>query len=127
MRKVKVKRDELLKTIRENREQHCQDYLEAMEGYREAFAEALREAASIIAVRQARLEEEGSVNPKAIAFELTRPESHEKDYDQVICMLEMSVDDELEISSDEFACYVMDDWDWKVRFESVTSNYKMRK
>ena len=37
-------------------------------------------------------------------------EGHEKDYNQMINMLQMSVDEELELDSEDFAKFVMDDW-----------------
>lgn len=59
----------------------------------------------------------------AVMFDLQVPQNHAKDYDQVIAMLEMCVDDELSIRSDEFACYVMDDWDWKEDFLHTNKRY----
>ena len=37
-------------------------------------------------------------------------EDHEKDYNQMINMLQMSVDEELELDLEDFAKFVMDDW-----------------
>ena len=41
----------------------------------------------------------------------------------MILMLEMSVDEELTVRSDEFACYVMDDWLWKDDWQVSNAGY----
>ncbi len=38
-------------------------------------------------------------------------------------MLDMSVDDIIVISADDFAMYVMDDWRWKDAFTASNSRY----
>ena len=38
-------------------------------------------------------------------------------------MAEMSVDDTLELTEDEFAMYVMDQWRWKQSFTDTTDRY----
>lgn len=48
--------------------------------------------------------------------ELLVPEDHTDEYDQLLEMLAMSVDDEVELTAQEFAQYVRDDWSWKHQF-----------
>jgi len=38
-------------------------------------------------------------------------------------MLEMCVDEQLEISFEDFQRYVMDNWGWKANWTATTSNY----
>ena len=40
-------------------------------------------------------------------------------------MLEMSVDDEIELTEEEFSNIILDDWNWKRNFARLNSNYKM--
>ena len=51
---------------------------------------------------------------------LTEPSNHAKDYDRVITMLEMSVDDTITLDAQAFDRYVMDNWDWS-RFALATN------
>jgi hypothetical protein len=54
---------------------------------------------------------------------LPEPEDHTDDYDRVLAMAEMSVDEEIELNADDFAMYVMDQWHWKQSFTETTSYY----
>jgi hypothetical protein len=123
MKDVKVKKLELLATVRANRKTHIADFEEAVLGYKEQ-AKAEIEKAMERMKRQIDELEAGEVLAVArFHCTLAVPQNHEKDYDQVIKMLEMSVDDELTIRADEFAMYVMDDWSWKEDFKNVTATY----
>jgi hypothetical protein len=42
---------------------------------------------------------------------LTEPSDHTKDYDRVVAMLEMSVDETIILDAHDFDQYVMDNWD----------------
>lgn len=50
-------------------------------------------------------------------------EDHTGDYDRVIMMAHMSVEDTITLSEDEFAMYVMDQWRWKQDFADTTLCY----
>lgn len=123
MREVKVNRAELLETIRVNRKVHVREYLESVIGYKEAALSAIDRAMGRLKNQVEDLEAGEVLRLAAVTFNLKIPENHNKDYDQVIKMLEMCVDDQLTIKSDEFACYVMDDWDWKDEFNMTKSTY----
>lgn len=143
MREVKVNRLDLLEKIRTNREKHILEYKEAVANYKRlAINEIARrtksakmeitETAGLVIAKVERMTKDdiqqgpGDVITllKTIQFNLRVPISHEKDYNQVISMLEMSVDEQLSVRSDEFACYVMDDWEWKQDFMQMSSSYK---
>ena len=38
-------------------------------------------------------------------------------------MIEMSVDENIEISEHDFACYILDDWGWKQNFMQTNAFY----
>lgn len=124
MREIKVKRDELLETIRKNRTAHIIDYKEACDGYRGKALQRIDEIVGNLRGKINALKEGETIALMSVSFGLDVPVSHERDYDQVIKMLEMSVDDEISLKSDEFACYVMDDWDWKQVFLASNARYK---
>lgn len=129
MKKVKIRTLELLSVVRENRETHVADYEEAMTGWRSAIRDAVADARAELADLQAGIDDAPFTEvPEGITFfHITKPTSHEKDYDQVIRMLAMSADEYVELEHDEFARYVMDDWHWKHEFRSTTNEYKARK
>ncbi len=110
---VVVKKSELMASIKTNRENHRELFLEAQKIYREMVIveldKMLAEARSGKTIRK--------------QVQLIEPKDHTKDYDRVIKMLEMSVDDEIEITQSEFAQFVLDDWSWKEQFLSVSNSY----
>jgi hypothetical protein len=123
MREIKTERLKLLAKVRENREKHIAAYKEAMDGYKD---EALKAVDKGMATLRKQVEDLKSGECMALAhvyFHLPVPENHSKDYDQVIAMLDMSVDEHITVKSDEFAMYVMDDWSWKQAFETTAAGY----
>lgn len=124
-REVKVRRDELLSVLRQNRERHVRDYHAACVGYREValrrIEEGFQEARGVVN----RLKDGQTV---AVNFRigLSAPVSYEKAYDQIIRMMEMSVDAEIDLTAGQFACFVMDDWEWKEEWASSNALYTRR-
>lgn len=113
MRKVTVKQNELLVIIRENRDTHKADYEDAYAGYLETCKELLEEL----------LEDFNEGERDTVQWTEFPPQSQVKDYDRVIRMLELSVDSEIELSADEFANFVQDDWAWKDQWTLSNSAY----
>jgi hypothetical protein len=110
MNTVKVKREELLTKVRTNRDAHRALFLKAQEGYRKLVIEELDRM----------LADARDGRPIQRSVTLTEPSNHVKDYDRVIAMLEMSVDDTITLDSQDFDRYVMDNWDWS-RFALSTN------
>jgi hypothetical protein len=113
MKTVRVNKSELLEILRENRKKHTVEYKESIKAYRVKAADLLKK------------ELEKIVNGKKfeIRFDLTKPLSHEKDYDLIIKMVEMSVDTIIELEQNEFNQLVNDEWNWKSGFmSSIYSN-----
>lgn len=119
MREVKVKRTELLEKVSANKVNHIKEYDEARIDYCKASMQEHK-------IRMMELEKFiGNDSPiDQFCSQLQVPQNHAKDYDQVIQMLEMSIDDVITIRSDEFACYVMDDWDWRSEFAGAMLSNK---
>lgn len=110
---VTVKKQELLKTLTENRDGHKEIFDEAMEGYK---AKCLTELNRYLDQVQ-----KGQVLD--IYFHLPMPENHTKDYDRVIKMVEMNISEEFVLSETDFNSYVMDDWQWKRAFLTANASY----
>lgn len=113
MKTVRVNKSELIKILYENRKKHKREYKESIRAYRvkavDLFNQELQKAVSGKAFKT--------------VFDLSKPECHEKDYDLIIKMIEMSIDDILEMDQQEFSQLVNDEWTWKSSFRSsVYSN-----
>lgn len=112
---IKVNRDELVKRVQENRDNHRRIFEEALVGYKTAAIAALEQC-----IRQLQ-------NNKIHGFQsvttLPVPVDHTKDYDAVLDMLSMSEDENIEIGEDDFRSYVRDEWHWKGQFTATASNY----
>ena len=108
MEKIKVSKQELLTIVKENRTKHKQEYLESIKAYRVKAADLLAQEIQKIVGGES----------FEIRFNLVKPESHEKEYDLTIKMLEMSVEEVVSITLYEFNQMVNDEWDWKYGFRS---------
>ena len=114
MKTVRVNKTNLLEILSENRKKHKEQYKETIKAFRVKAADLLnKELQKIVAGKKFET-----------YFDLQKPVSHEKDYDLVIKMVEMSVDDILELEQTEVNQLVNDECTWKSSFKmSVTSNY----
>ena len=113
MKSVNVKKTDLLDKIKENRAKHRAIFEKAVKGYRKA----------VVAELEFMLDEARKGRRIKRQIELIEPMDQTREYDRVIRMLEMSTDDIIELSQQDFAQYVMDDWAWKQQFLSTTLPY----
>lgn len=123
MRQVKVKTDELLRQVRVNLVAHQSKYEEAVKGYKDQAIATINDCMKELRKRVEKLKGGEKVNLTMIHFDLQVPENHERDYNRVIRMLEMSVDEEVTLEAREFDQFVNDQWEWKREWENVTSSY----
>jgi TFIIF-interacting CTD phosphatase-like protein len=112
MSAVNVKKDELLTTLKKNREIHLREYKAAHEGYKKAF---VKELTSMLA----RAKKGKFIHHVA----LQEPANYTSSYDKVIKMLTMSVNDTILITDSEFSQYVLDEWNWKAHSTAVNMAY----
>lgn len=113
MQQVKVNKSELLEKVKANREKHITDHAQAVENYWITVKGKLEDALATV--------EKKSTN-KVFVLE-NKPESHVDDYDQVLSMLEMSVEDTITLENHEYSQYVMDKWNWKAGFATTNAVY----
>lgn len=113
MQKVMVKKPELVAAVEKNRAGHRKIFEEALDGYKAKQVELL----------EAQLKRLRAGKRLTMSYYLPVPEDHTKDYDRVLRMLEMSLLDVVEISQEDFAKYVMDDWEWRRQFLASNSAY----
>ena len=113
MRTVNVNKSDLASILAENRKKHKAEYEEAFEGYIKTAIEKLEENLAKF--------KEGEITK--LRWNEQPPTSNVKDYDRVIKMLEMSTDDKIELTSEEFENFVQDDWHWKETWRLSNSKY----
>ncbi len=111
--KVKVKKAELLNALKENREKHAADYEKAKIGFRKVLEKELEK----------KLQQCRDGKKVELLFKNQKPNSHLKDYDDVIGMLEFSTDDELTIDHQQYKQYVKNEWDWIKHWATSNSVY----
>lgn len=116
MKTVRVNKSELLEVLHENMKKHTIEYKESIKAYRVKAADLLNKELQKV------------INGKKFdtRFDLVKPMSHEKDYDLIIKMVEMSVETIIELDQNEFNQLANDEWVWKSSFTSSiysNSNY----
>ncbi len=113
MKSVKVNREKLLEKVVQNRTEHRQIFEKAMVGYRK---EAIKQLDEMLA---------DAVDGKKIQrfLSLVEPMDQTKEYDRAIAMLEMSVEEEMKITQQQFSELVLDNWAWKGQFTFSTTRY----
>jgi hypothetical protein len=109
---LKFKTSELLEILKKNRTAHEQTYKEAKKAY-----DRLRKVCDDFKKKVTR-------DYKAEAYvSLNEPKSYLKSYDQVIRMFELTVETEIELDSESFLHYVMDEWEWSSRCRGDPMTY----
>lgn len=99
-------RTELLEKLKANLETHKKIVEEARAGYIEKAKVAVA----------ARLEELNGGKVVALSFHLSPPQDYSEVYKTTIGMLEMSKDENITLTADEFRQLVQDEWDWTDNF-----------
>ncbi len=102
MNTVKVKKPELLEILRTNRAEHKKIFEEAVEGYRQ----------TLLSLLEARVSELKDGKQVRHYIDMDEPMCQIVEYDTAIKMVEMSVDEELELTEKQFRELVMDQWSW---------------
>ena len=113
MQSVTMKKSDLMNRVEKNRKEHRSLFLKAQDGYRQA----------VIGELNVMLAEAKERKPMRRMINLPEPEDHTADYDRVIDMIEMSIDDEVELSAQEFDWYVRDNWAWSALATMTNSSY----
>jgi len=111
-RTVHVKKADLIKTIKENKENHIKEYDKAVMAYKE---EALRQLADLT-----NKVEKGALD---IKLKLIKPIDNRDNYDKIVQMFEWEVNDIVELQQDEFKEYVQDETNESIEAKFSNSAY----
>lgn len=107
------KKNDLIKAITENRNNHRAAFEAALKAYRDEVIETLE--------NQLDQAKRGDRIPRGHG--LVCPMDMTKEYDQILDILDMTTDEEIELSQQEFGQYVLDQWNWKTQFANSTCAY----
>jgi hypothetical protein len=113
MRSTHMDRMRLIGILKENRGKHRDLFLKAQEGFR---ARAIEELDKMLECAR-------KGDKVRLHVGLDAPEDHTDDYDRVIGMLEMSVDDNVEVDANSYECFVRDKWAWSLSAMAKNSRY----
>jgi hypothetical protein len=110
---ITVDKTKLIEIMKENHGKHHDIVVEAQAGFRAKVIERLDEM-----LGQAR-----DGKRIDIAVGLVVPEDHTDDYDRVIGMLELDIEETVELEESEYRQYVEDKWQWQRSFNASNSYY----
>ena len=108
MKDVRINKKALKEIILKNRKEHRDIFLAAQEKYRE----------QAIKILDGQLQAAREKRPFALRqiIELVQPEDHTGEYDRVLQMLDLEVEDIVTLSAAEFSNLVQDQWEWSRRW-----------
>ncbi len=110
---VSCDKNDVLATLRKNREEHVELVEDSRKGYIEKAKKALAEKLDAVA--------QGKVT--ALRFGLHLPVDHTAEYDTAIRMLEMHTEKTIKLNADEVRCLIENKWDWMQDFISKNEVY----
>lgn len=102
MNEITVKKDKLIEIMKKNRAAHHDIVVEAQEGFRKRVIERLDEMLALAS----------SGKKIDLNVGLVMPVNMTHEYDKVIGMLELDINDEVELEAHEYSQWVLDDWTW---------------
>ena len=114
-RTVNVKRLELLEMLKKNKAIFISEYKQAMIDFKQKMIGELE--AALIKANAGELEK--------LYISVSPPTDHSDDYQEVIDMMEVSVDDVINLDSEAFKAYYKNEWSWTNQFKTLVGSYKV--
>jgi hypothetical protein len=106
-------KDIILERLKSNREEHLMIVREAQKGFREKLQ----------AILENKLEDLKAGHEVNLHIGLHIPSNHVDDFDRIIEMLEMCIDDDIKLNQDDFQCYIRNRWHWNTEFLASNRAY----
>jgi hypothetical protein len=110
--------------VQANRDQHEATYREALDNFKQelvAITVNLRAAAE--QYRDGDTDWASYEREAREALSLRRPRHFLDHYDAALSMLELTTAQNITLDTEDYARYILDDWEWKDTFVGTTSNY----
>lgn len=123
---VNVNRSQLLTTLESNLKTHKEVFREAMKGYQDA---KITKMIALHGAAEKAVNSNNEENRKAVheAYStyanLRRPQDHSESYELAIEIMKWETEDTIELSINDFQCYVRDKWNWKEQFRGSVTAY----
>ena len=114
---TEVEKAFLIAKIMGNFKKHEEDFSAARKGF---FMETQEQ---IEALQKDMEENPDSFKIPKSLIKLSRPKSHAKTYQRAIDMLTANVNDTIELTGDQYAAFVDDDWEWRKQWDVSNSDY----
>lgn len=112
---VNVSRLQLIASLKGNLEVHMAEFAEAKADYEKKVISTLENALELAKI--------GDFSKSVVRIE--EPASHEKDFLEVIEMMEMSVDETINLDREAFQAYFKNEWPWSKAFAAASMSYKL--
>jgi len=109
----KVRKADLIARIKENRDNHRQQFDTAQQVYRQRVIEEL----------DRRLDDAKNGRKIDLYFRMPEPQLFLSEYDAALEALEWEIDDEIVIDHDSFRQLVLNQWHWAQQFAASTGVY----
>lgn len=113
MEDIVVTKTKLIEIMKANREKHHDIVVEAQAGFRQKFIERLDEMLAL-AKDGKRID---------INVGLAMPQDHTDEYDTVIGMLELDINETVELDYQQYKQWVQDEWGWQRQFTTTNAFY----
>lgn len=110
---IRVDKKQLLEALEKNKAAHGAAYEKAKAGYLKVTRQSLEDMLQRIVG--------GELLPRLWLD--TPPDDHTGDYDDVIAMMQWSLDNTIELTQAQFKQYIQDDWGWKDAWTTSNATY----
>jgi len=117
MDRIIVRKESLLKVLRANRLEHIEEHKKAVKGYWLTTVDNLVKALALA-------EENTTINWSEITNQ--EPYAHTNEYDEAIEMLELTEEEKIHLSKDQYRKYYKNHWSWKTNWDMNNSVYLLR-
>jgi hypothetical protein len=111
---VNVSRLAMLEALRSARTMHAAEYKEARTDYEAAVVKFLESA----------LDRARNGDFKEVKINFHPPVDHTAEYDDVIEMMEVSVDETINLDRETYKAYYKNEWSWTAGFKMESTVYK---
>lgn len=118
MQTVNVDRIKLLEALKANLEIHRTEYAQALIDFKDRLEQDLKLAAKKVSKADPK-------DLKDFRFTVNFPQNHEREFVEVIDMLEHSVDPTINLDSSSFRAYIKNEWAWAGAFNMLNESYKI--
>lgn len=126
---TRVRVEKLTHALKLARDKHIGEFVEALDGWRIEYREALSKFADAAHAHVRGMEDNGGDATFDAHVQIRglprKPVSYEREYDRIIRKMEFTEDGIVWLKHDDFHAFVMDEWDWKSRHDEDHANYSV--